>query len=76
MNDKTKWVVPFSGQTFDVPDRDLTIPNWQKFWSGEKSLWDAASEGDIPTLKSFVEQHVDLNARDDEDNTPLLCAAA
>ena len=76
MNKTRKWIVPFSGLTFDVPEGDLTTPNWEHFWSGEKSLWDAASEGDIPTLQSFVEHDVDPDARNDEDDTPLMCAAA
>lgn len=45
-------------------------------WHGEKHVWEAAAEGDIPALQSFLTNGVDVNVADgNEDFTPLICAA-
>lgn len=44
-------------------------------WSGEKNVWQAASEGEFRALQSLFASGLTVDQRDDEDYTPLMYAA-
>ena len=73
---KEKFYVPFTNTTGELPESDdFSQPNWELAWNGEKSLWQAAVQGDLAALQSFLAHGVHVDERGNEESTPLICAA-
>ena len=63
-----------NNRTNEVSVDDQDINNNQTYFSNASALHSAACKGLLLQVKGLVESGADLYARDEEDNTPLLCA--
>jgi ankyrin repeat protein len=74
---KKRFYVPFTSLSGELPEQGHRPkgPNWEAAWDGQKSIWQAAAEGDVQSLQQFLEHGVDLDLYDNEYLTPLSYAA-
>lgn len=75
-----RYYTPYSNSTRQWPPQDKTVSSASQSetlptWNGEKSVWQAAVQGDIPALQSFLANGVNVDQMEDEGYTPLIYAA-